>query len=117
MTLLEKQMRFAFMVAQLISWATTQGYRVTFGEAFRTAEQAKLNAQQGTGISNSLHTKRLAVDLMLFTKLPDGSWRYRTRSEDYLPLGEYWEFLGGSWGGRFSKPDGNHFSLEHEGIR
>ncbi|EAN8981339.1 M15 family metallopeptidase, partial [Salmonella enterica] len=26
--------------------------------------------------------------------------------------------LGGSWGGRFkSRPDGNHFSLEHDGVR
>ncbi|HBJ0947911.1 TPA: M15 family metallopeptidase, partial [Escherichia coli] len=32
--------------------------------------------------------------------------------------GEYWESLGGSWGGRFkSRPDGNHFSLEHNGVR
>ncbi|EAS0269945.1 M15 family metallopeptidase, partial [Salmonella enterica] len=24
----------------------------------------------------------------------------------------------GSWGGRFkSRPDGNHFSLEHDGVR
>lgn len=33
-------------------------------------------------------------------------------------LGQYWESLGGSWGGRFkSRPDGNHFSLEHDGVR
>ncbi|HBA7889882.1 TPA: M15 family peptidase, partial [Escherichia coli] len=26
--------------------------------------------------------------------------------------------LGGAWGGRFKKrPDGNHFSLEHDGVR
>ncbi|EJY8354924.1 M15 family metallopeptidase, partial [Cronobacter sakazakii] len=44
--------------------------------------------------------------------------KYATRTEDYLPLGEYWESLGGSWGGRFkTNPDGNHFSLEHNGVR
>ncbi|MFQ9337054.1 MAG: M15 family metallopeptidase [Varibaculum sp.] len=44
--------------------------------------------------------------------------QYKTRTEDYLPLGEYWESLGGAWGGRFkSRPDGNHFSLEHNGVR
>jgi len=30
-------------------------------------------------------------------------------------LGEYWEGMGGSWGGRFS--DGNHFSLTHNGVK
>jgi hypothetical protein len=35
----------------------------------------------------------------------------------YRPLGEKWEAMGGTWGGRFSHPDGNHFSLEHEGVR
>ncbi|RAP72898.1 D-alanyl-D-alanine carboxypeptidase family protein [Candidatus Erwinia dacicola] len=44
--------------------------------------------------------------------------QYQTDSAAYLPLGEYWESLGGTWGGRFkSRPDGNHFSLEHNGVR
>ena len=30
-------------------------------------------------------------------------------------LGEYWESIGGSWGGRFN--DGNHYSLEHNGVK
>ncbi|KHT36618.1 M15 family metallopeptidase [Pectobacterium carotovorum] len=113
MKLLDKQQRFTEMVAELIAWAATQGYELTFGEAHRTPEQAKLNAQSGKGIANSLHTQRLAVDLNLFI-----NDEYKTRTEDYLPLGEYWESLGGSWGGRFkSRPDGNHFSLEHNGVR
>ncbi|PHM64442.1 subfamily M15C metalopeptidase [Xenorhabdus stockiae] len=112
MTLSEKQQLFAVKVAQLILWADEHGYRVTFGEAYRTPEQAKRNAQQGTGIANSLHTQRLAVDLNLFIR-----GEYQTRSEVYLPLGEYWESLGGTWGGRFSRPDGNHFSLEHNGVK
>ncbi|MCC8380189.1 M15 family metallopeptidase [Xenorhabdus sp. PB30.3] len=112
MTLSEKQQLFAVKVAQLILWADERGYRVTLGEAYRTPEQAKRNAQQGTGIANSLHTQRLAVDLNLFIR-----GEYQTRSEVYLPLGEYWESLGGTWGGRFSRPDGNHFSLEHNGVK
>ncbi|HAO1973206.1 TPA: M15 family peptidase, partial [Escherichia coli] len=31
--------------------------------------------------------------------------------------GEYWESIGGTWGGRFSRADGNHFSLEHNGVK
>ncbi|HBX8313279.1 M15 family metallopeptidase [Klebsiella pneumoniae] len=113
MTLSEKQQLFTRLIAQLILWADEKGYRLTFGEAYRTPEQAALNAKKGSGISNSLHTKRLAVDLNLFI-----NGQYQTDSAAYLPLGEYWESLGGSWGGRFkSRPDGNHFSLEHEGVR
>ncbi len=100
------------MVAALITWAYDHGLELTFGEAYRTPEQAALNAKNGTGIANSLHTKRLAVDLNLFIE-----GEYMTSSEAYRPLGEKWEDLGGAWGGRFHKPDGNHFSLEWEGIR
>ncbi|HBL6727557.1 TPA: M15 family metallopeptidase [Serratia liquefaciens] len=113
MTLSEKQQRFTKLIAQLILWADEKGYRLTFGEAYRTPEQAALNAKKGSGISNSLHTKRLAVDLNLFI-----NGQYQTNSAAYLPLGEFWESIGGSWGGRFrDRPDGNHFSLEHEGVR
>ncbi|KAB7715707.1 M15 family peptidase [Plesiomonas shigelloides] len=113
MTLSEKQQRFTRMIGQLIAFANQHGYELTFGEAYRTPEQAKLNAQRGKGIANSLHCQRLAVDFNLFK-----NGDYLTRTEDYRPLGEYWESLGGSWGGRFrNRPDGNHFSLEHNGIR
>lgn len=113
MTLSEKQQLFTKLIAQLILWADEKGFRLTFGEAYRTPEQAALNAKKGSGISNSLHTHRLAVDLNLFI-----NGQYQTNSTAYLPLGEFWESLGGSWGGRFrDRPDGNHFSLEHEGVR
>ncbi|MGQ5792604.1 M15 family metallopeptidase [Serratia sp. IR-2025] len=113
MTLSEKQQLFTKLIAQLILWADEKGYRLTFGEAYRTPEQAALNAKKGSGIRNSLHTKRLAVDLNLFI-----NGQYQTNSAAYLPMGEYWESIGGSWGGRFrDRPDGNHFSLEHEGVR
>lgn len=112
MTLSEKQQKFTVMVGQLIARATASGYGLTFGEAYRTPEQARLNAKAGKGIANSLHTQRLAVDFNLFI-----NGTYQTDSAAYKPLGEYWESLGGSWGGRFSRPDGNHFSLEHGGVR
>ena len=114
MSLSQKQQLFTLMVSKLITWAYANNYTLTFGEAYRTPEQAALNAKAGKGISNSLHTKRLAIDMNLFI---DGV--YRIASEDYKPLGEYWESLGNgaAWGGRFSKPDGNHFSLSHEGVK
>ncbi len=100
------------MIGRLIVWTYAQGFMLTFGEAYRTPEQAELNAQKGTGISNSLHPKRLAVDFNLFI-----NGEYQTDSRAYLPLGVFWESIGGTWGGRFAKADGNHFSLEYNGVR
>ena len=112
MSLSQKQQKFTVMIGLLIEWADKNGYGLTFGEAYRTPEQAQLNAKSGKGIANSLHTQRLAVDFNLFI-----NGQYQTDSAAYKPLGEFWESLGGTWGGRFSRPDGNHFSLEHNGVK
>lgn len=106
------QRRFTRLIAALIVWAYKSGYELTFGEAYRTPEQAALNSAKGSGIGNSLHTQRLAVDFNLFI-----NGEYQSETSAYEPLGVYWESLGGSWGGRFSKPDGNHFSLSPDGGR
>lgn len=110
LTLGQAQRRFTRMVADLIVWAYDHGYELTFGEAYRTPEQAALNAKSGKGIANSLHTIRLAVDFNLFK---DG--KFLENSEQHKPLGEYWESIGGSWGGRFG--DGNHYSLGWSGRK
>lgn len=103
MTLGEKQRKFTRMVADLIAWAYDHGYELTFGDAYR-------DHRVPYGHRKSLHRVRLAVDLNLFR---NGEWLQKT--DDHLPLGEYWESIGGSWGGRFN--DGNHYSLEHEGMK
>lgn len=114
MTLHEQQVLHVQLVAKLIEWIFANGYEVTWGETYRTPQQAALNAQAGIGIAQSLHTERLAVDLMLFK---DGT--YLTATADYAPLGDYWKTLHplARWGGDFSKPDGDHFSLEYNGIQ
>ena len=114
MTLGEKQRLFTRYVGLLIAYAYKQGYELTFGDAYRTPEQAAANAASGAGITNSLHTKRLAVDLNLFVK-----GQYITDSAAYKPLGDYWKQIDplNRWGGDFKKPDGNHFSMEHENVR
>lgn len=107
------QRKFPPMVAKLIMWLYDNGYECTFGETQRSQAQADANAAAGSGISNSLHCIRLAIDINLFK---DG--KYLTDSADYEPLGAYWESIGGSWGGRFKpRPDGNHFSLAYNGVR
>jgi len=112
MSLRTKQSIFTYNVSRLIQYAYENGYELTFGQTYRTPEEAARNAANGTGIANSLHTQRLAVDFNLFW---DGE--YLTETEDHRPLGEYWESLHpeNSWGGRFN--DGNHYSMEHEGVK
>jgi hypothetical protein len=108
------QEEFAQQVANLIRKAGELGYGVTFGEAYRTPEQAKLNAQTGAGISNSLHIERLAIDLNLFK---DG--RYILDDEGHRELGTWWKTIGPDyrWGGDFPKRDFNHYSLSPDGVR
>ena len=91
MTLGQRQFKFSHMVALLILHAEQLGYEITFGEAWRPLDPR-------------LHGFRLAIDLNLFK---DG--QYLMSTESHLPLGEYWESIGGTWGGRFE--DGNHYSF------
>jgi hypothetical protein len=114
-TLRQKQSRFVRSVALLIQYAYAMGYELTFGEAWRTQAQANANAAAGTGISNSLHIDRLAIDLNLFK---DGI--YLADSASHKPLGEFWKSLGPDhcWGGDFKpSPDGNHYSITHQGRK
>lgn len=110
MMLSEKQQLFAQHVALLIQYITQKQFRCTLAEAYRTPEQAALNAQRGVGIKNSLHCQRLAIDLNLFS--PDNI--YLTDSKSHEPFGIYWESLDpkNKWGGRFAKPDGNHYERQ-----
>ena len=112
LNLRKKQSLFVQLVAVLVSEANRLGYELTFGEAYRSAEEALRLAKLGKGIANSLHSLRLAIDLHAFK---DG--RFLSDTEDYRELGEAWEGLDPMcrWGGRFKRADGNHFSLEHEG--
>lgn len=110
MTLREKQSLFVALVAELIRFAYSSGYELTFGEAVRSAEEAARLKKEGKGIMLSQHTQRLAIDLNLFK---DGVFLSSTKH--HQPLGEWWEQQHPlcRWGGRFN--DGNHYSLEHEG--
>lgn len=130
------------MLASLVQWAYGEGYELTLGEAYRSDEQAEINAlggalrmrladlialqfpdlaakirnNEGSGIRTSLHGDRLAIDLNLFI-----GGVYQTDADAYRSLGEKWEQLGGTWGGRFRdaqgrpSPDADHFSIAHEG--
>ena len=113
-TEIELQRLFVQLVAKLIDYAyQNPHYTLRFGEAYRTPEQAAWNAAHGAGIAHTLHTERLAIDLLL-----DIDYVWQTSTEAYRPLGEYWKSLHplARWGGDFvSRPDGNHFSLAYGG--
>ena len=111
MTLRQKQSKFARMVADLLIKAYELGYEVTLGDAFRDPRlHGELGVKKGYGHPKSAHKNRLAIDLNLFK---DG--KFLGTTDDHKQLGEWWESKGGAWGGRFN--DGNHYSLEHEGVK
>lgn len=113
LTLREKRVLFTRLVSSLVYFdAPALGYEVAFGEIVRGKAQAAANARAGSGIKNSLHLDGLAADLLLYH---DGT--YLVDTKDYEPLGLRWEQYHElcRWGGRFG--DGNHFSMEHNGVK
>jgi hypothetical protein len=118
MTLLEKQQIFALLNSRFVVRLCGMGYKVTFGEAYRPPETAKLYAQQGKGIRNSLHELKLAKDLNLFKE-----GRFLISIDEYREAGEIWKSYSTDeyeccWGGDFhSRPDADHFSIEHNGVK
>ena len=110
MKLVAQQQKFSLYVANLIKYIYEQGYSCTFGDAFRSSEQAAIYAFAGVGIKNSLHCKRLAIDLNIF----NSDCCYLTKREDYERFGTYWESLDPlcRWGGNFKNGDANHFELQ-----
>lgn len=110
-TLGQKQRRFMRMLPMLLNHAHQLGYELSLGDGYRDPRVfGHLGERKGYGESNSCHKMRLAIDLNLFK---DGV--YLTSTADHEPLGEFWESMGGTWGGRFH--DGNHYSLEHNGSK
>ena len=111
MSLGEKQRKFTYMLKELIEYAYANGYELTVGDAYRDPRlHGNIGDAKGYGHPRSNHKIRLAMDFNLFR-----NGVYLDRTEDHRPLGEFWESLGGTWGGRFN--DGNHYSLEHGGNR
>lgn len=138
-SLSQKQRRFARYLARLIDRINLAGYEVTLGESFRSDEQACINAMgeagraalaalsvdkfpsfakavsnngKNNGVINSVHQLKLAQDLNLFK-----GEVYLGDTESHRQFGEWWETLAPDcrWGGRFK--DGNHYSIEHGGVK
>lgn len=109
MSLITAQAAFLLDVCKLIQFASEQGFVITAGELYRTPEQQEIYMQTGRSQTmNSLHLRRLAVDLNIFR---DGA--LIGSKATLAPLGAYWESLHplNSWGGNGKKlVDTPHFS-------
>lgn len=113
MTLREQQSLFVKLMVEFIEWVYAQGYELTFGETWRSPQEAEIQAQSGAGIRHTLHTERLAIDLNLFK-----NGVLLSEKADYQPLGDKWKSMHplARWGGDFRRVDADHFSLEWQGV-
>jgi hypothetical protein len=112
-TLRQLQVRFAKLVPRLIDKAFALGFEVTLGDAYRDPRvHGEMGVRKSYSHPKSAHKVRLAIDLNLFR---DGE--YLEGSEAHRKLGEWWEKQDelARWGGRFD--DGNHYSLEWNGVK
>lgn len=99
----KEQERFSEMMCSLYTYILSKGYAIRSKHLLR-CDDCKV------GHKNSLHKMSLAIDIVLSK---DG--KIFTDTESYTFAGEYWESIGGSWGGRFN--DGGHFSKAYQGMR
>ena len=101
MNLGQKRRKFSRMISLLTHWldVTGQSYFYEDGKC-RTGH-----------MKNSLHYIGLAQDFSFFSK----TGKYLTTTRAHLKAGEFWESMGGTWGGRFG--DGNHYSLAYRGRK
>jgi hypothetical protein len=112
MTLRERQEIFARNVALLIQHINGAGYTCTLGEAWRPPEMMEIYANDGRGIRNSLHGRRLALDINLFK-----TGEYLPDSESHRIFGDWWKLQHpeNRWGGDSKRKDGNHYEMNPDG--
>lgn len=110
--LTDKQAKFARMFGALLVYASavSDEYQVRLGDAYR---DKKYNKSVG-GHPRSLHTSRLAVDLIVDRNI-NGKWvLQKKRCWFHGVLHEYWDSIGGA---EEIPGDSGHFSLAHRGMR
>ena len=106
--MVDEQSAFLLDMCKLIQYATQQGWVITGGELFRTAEQQEIYFKTGRSQTMaSKHLRRCAIDLNFFK---DGKLVWDKTA--LAPVGAYWESLNpkNRWGGNFkSLVDVPHF--------
>ena len=116
MNLQKTQQQFTYCVMQLIQFAYMQGYKLTFGDAFRDERvHGKWEVKKSYSSPRSVHKIRLAVDFNLFV---DNEYIEDGNHTAYQELGKFWKSLHtlARWGYDFPG-DANHFSFEYWGSK
>lgn len=112
MSLGTDQEKFQRMMTEFKTWILDQGYEIRGGDAFRDPRvHGELGEKVAYGHRNSCHKLKLAEDLYIRDDVMIKTF------DEHLPLGEKWESMGGSWGGRFPSVDCVHFSLSRGGMK
>jgi len=97
----QKQAVFSLMLGKLLQKSAELQTPVVILELYRSVETQKQYVARGLSKTmSSKHLYGLAVDLAFLNDIQDDG-KINYPAEKYLPLGEYWESLGGRWGGRF----------------
>lgn len=109
-----RQQRFARLTVRLFQEIERQGFTWTYGDAFRDPRvHGEQGVKLGYGEALSAHKQRLAIDINLFK-----NGVYQTDTEAHRQFGDWWlaQDPDCRWGGNFTKPDGNHYSMIYKGI-
>jgi hypothetical protein len=117
MTLGEKQRLFSRLLPKLLHYIHGQGYDVALAEGYVGLSVNK-PTEDTPHLRSGGHFQKIAQDLDLFHLDPEtGRIEYLRETDAHQTFGEYWESLHPlcRWGGRFA--DGNHYSLEHDGVQ
>ena len=104
MALVSVQDEFLRNFCFLITRAHELGFVVTGGELYRTKAQQQLYFTRGQSRTmNSMHLKRLAIDLNFF-KPNGGSLDLTYDKDDLQEVGDFWESLhaDNKWGGNWT---------------
>ena len=92
-----RQCTFTMALSMLIQRIVNAGYQCKIQELNRTIETQREYVAKGVSKTlDSRHLDNLAADIYIF--------KHRELVNDlneYRRFGEYWEGLGGRWGGRF----------------
>lgn len=100
MSLSQDRIDFTLAISILVQWAAREELYLAYDD---------VKAKDGHKVG-SFHYKGLAADLNLYLKNEDGGNVYQVTTEAHRKIGEQWKKMGGTWGGDFSSPDGNHYS-------
>ncbi|MCP4282555.1 MAG: M15 family metallopeptidase [Alteromonas sp.] len=109
MKLGEKQELFMRLLPRLIDQAHSLGFEIRGGDLFRDPRvHGKYGVKKSYASATSNHKLKCAIDLNL---MKNGVFMRQT--SDHRELGEWWEKQHEmcKWGGRFRRPDGNHYEV------